>query len=177
MSLFSRDIGNLVRAFKVYVRPLVECSPQIWSPSNVGLINLIESIQRSFTKRLPGFQNLSYSDRLTKLKLQSLEHRRLIFDLMLCYKIVHGSSAILFSDFFSLPNNQNLRGHPFRISIPIARNNIRKHFFAVRVIPIWNSLPLNLVTSPTEAIFKRRILKHNLANHLILPSFFLSNIN
>ena len=174
---FSRDIGNLVRAFKVYVRPLVECSPQIWSPSNVGLINLIESIQRSFTKRLPGFQNLSYSDRLTKLKLQSLEHRRLIFDLMLCYKIVHGSSAILFSDFFSLPNNQNLRGHPFRISIPIARNNIRKHFFAVRVIPIWNSLPLNLVTSPTEAIFKRRILKHNLANHLILPSFFLSNIN
>ena len=79
---FSRDIGNLVRAFKVYVRPLVECSPQIWSPSNVGLINLIESIQRSFTKRLPGFQNLSYSDRLTKLKLQSLEHRRLIFDLI-----------------------------------------------------------------------------------------------
>ena len=82
-----------------------------------------------------------------------------------------------FSDFFSLPNNPNLRGHPFRIAVPIARNNIRKHFFSVRVIPIWKSLPLNLVTSPTEEIFKRRILKRNLVNHLTLPSFFLSDIN
>ena len=37
---------------------------------------------------------------------------------------------------------------------------------AVRVVPIWNSLPLNLVTSPTEAILKRSISKHNLSNHL-----------
>ena len=72
------------------------------------------------------------------------------------------------------------------INIIISKQH-SKTFFAVRVIPIWNSLPLiclnclltlNLVTSPrTETIFKLKILKHNLANHLTLPSFFLSDIN
>ena len=149
---FSKDIGNLIRAFQIYVRPLVECSSQIWSPSNVGLINFVESIQRSFTKRIIGFRNLSYAERLAKIKLPSLEHRRLIYELALCFKIVHGTSAIKFSDFFFRPNSKNLRGHPFRLAIPISKNNVRKHFFAVRVIPIWNSLPTSIVTSPTGEI-------------------------
>ena len=154
-------------------RPLVECSSQIWSPSNVDLINFVESIQRSFTKRIPGFRNLSYAERLTKIKLPSLEHRRLIYDLTLCFKIVHGTSAITFSDFFSQPNSQNLRGHPFRLAIPLSKNNVRKHFFAVRVIPIWNSLPTSIVTSPTDKILKKkRLLKHNLSSFLTLPSYF-----
>ena len=169
---FSKDIGNLIRAFQIYVRPLVECSSQIWSPSNVGLINFVESIQCSFTKRIPGFRNLSYAERLAIIKLPSLEHHRLICDLTLCFKIVHGTSAIKFSDFFSRPNSQNLRGHPFRLAIPISKNNVRKHFFAVRVIPIWNSLPTSIVTSLTDKIFKKRLLKHNQSSFLTLPSYF-----
>ena len=34
---------------------------------------------------------INYKDRLHSLKLQSLEHRRLICDLVLCYKIVHNN--------------------------------------------------------------------------------------
>ena len=76
-------IGNLIRAFQIYVYPqLVECSTQIWSPSNVGLINLIGSIQHSFTKYISGFQNLSYTERLAKIKLPSLEHCHLIHDIV-----------------------------------------------------------------------------------------------
>ena len=32
----SRSIPNLVRAFKTYVRPLLEYAPQIWSPINLA---------------------------------------------------------------------------------------------------------------------------------------------
>ena len=123
---FSKDIGNLIHAFQIYVRQLVECSSQIWSPSNVGLINFVESIQRSFTKRIPGFRNLFYAERLAKIKLPSLEHRRFIYDLTLCFKIVHGTSAIKLLDIFFRPNSQNLRGHPFRLAIPISKNNVSR---------------------------------------------------
>ena len=51
-----------------------------WSSSAVGLIIHLESVQRSFTKRLPGLNHLSYVERLSALNLQSLEHRRLITD-------------------------------------------------------------------------------------------------
>ena len=84
----SRDIANLKQAFTTYVRPLVEYASPVWSPSHIYLINAIESVQRAFTKRLPGFRNLSHLARLTNLNLKSLEHRRLICYLMQCFKIV-----------------------------------------------------------------------------------------
>jgi len=53
-------------------------------------IELIEKVQRRFTKRLRGLRNLSYCDRLIKLGLCTLELRRLHLDLLYCSKIVFG---------------------------------------------------------------------------------------
>ena len=50
----------MLKAFVVYVRPLIEYSTQIWSPHTVQLITLIEDVQRSSTRRLPGLTDLSY---------------------------------------------------------------------------------------------------------------------
>ena len=54
-------------------------------PLLIYLNDAIESLQQSYTKRLTGFNKLTYSERFHKLKLQSLEHRCLICDLVLCY--------------------------------------------------------------------------------------------
>ena len=86
----SRNTHNLVCAFKIYVRPLLEYASQIWNPSLKYQTDLIESVQRTFTKRLPGFANLTYAERLLNLQLQSLQQRRLLFDLKMCYNIVYG---------------------------------------------------------------------------------------
>ena len=59
----------LVRAFIVYVRPIVEYNSVIWSPVAKHDIELVEKVQRRFTKRLRGLRNLSYCDRLTELGL------------------------------------------------------------------------------------------------------------
>jgi len=48
----SRNIHLLVRAFTVYVRPLLEHDSLIWSPFTVHDIEAGESVQRRFTKRL-----------------------------------------------------------------------------------------------------------------------------
>ena len=54
----SRDICLLMRAFLVYVQPIVEYNSIIWSPATIRDIDSLESVQRRFTKRLPGLKNL-----------------------------------------------------------------------------------------------------------------------
>ena len=80
--ILSRNSSILLKAFIVYVRPLVEyCSP-VWSPYCIKHILAIESGQFSFTKRLPSLYDLTYIQRLQILKLESLELRRLKADLV-----------------------------------------------------------------------------------------------
>jgi ribonuclease P/MRP protein subunit RPP40 len=65
-------------------------------------IDLLEKVQRRFTKRLPGFKHLSYLEGLAKLNLKTLEARRLLIDLCLYYKIVKGLGNINLSDMLAL---------------------------------------------------------------------------
>jgi len=41
------------------------------------------------------------------------------------------------------------RGHSFKLHCPDSRVNIRAHFFAVHVIPVWNRLPPLIVAAKT----------------------------
>ena len=61
----SRHIPTLIRAFAVYVRPLLEYASPVRNPHLVQDIKRIESVQKRFTKRLPGMANRTYRERLT----------------------------------------------------------------------------------------------------------------
>jgi len=50
----------------------------------------IESVQRRFTKRFLYCCGLQYSERLVKLEVDSLELRRIRFDLIYMYKLLFG---------------------------------------------------------------------------------------
>ena len=54
------------------------------------LIFKIENVQRAYTKRLTGMNNLNYLQRLKALGISSLERRRLERDITLCYNLFHG---------------------------------------------------------------------------------------
>ena len=137
----SRDVHTLTRAYKTYVRPLLEYASCVWSPVYTTSIRLIESVQRKFTKRLQGYSHLNYSSRLTNLEMESLELRRLHSDLIFTYKILFGLTNINLTDFFTFPNSaHNTRGHAHRLVLNNSRINVRQHFFADRVIKPWNSL-------------------------------------
>ena len=125
----SKDTNSLVRAYKTYVRPLLEYNSVVWSPSHLCHINSIEAVQRAFTKRLPAIHNLSYSQRLSTLNLQTFKHRRLITDLSTCFNIIHGHSALQFDDFFTASHSTSLRGHSKKLEMPLCKNNLSKHFF------------------------------------------------
>ena len=100
----SGNVTLLVRAFVAYVRFVVEYNSITWSPHLKQEIMMIEKVQRRFTKRLHGYKNLTYRDRLTKLALPSLELRRLHLDLIYCYKIVFGLINYFLLIFLSFPH-------------------------------------------------------------------------
>jgi len=138
----SRDTDTLVFAFTTYVRPLLEYASCVWSPQSIGLIKKVESVQRRFTKRLPKMKHLSYDERLRKLKLESLELRRLKTDLIYTYKILCGHVDVDFNNFFRF-NNNSTRGHCYKLHVNCCRVDVRKNFFTNRIIHTWNKLPLN----------------------------------
>ena len=165
-SFKSRNIDLFIFAYKVYVLPILEYCSSVWSPSKLSDIDNLESVQRYYTKRLEGLWEKSYSERLVICNLVSLEQRRLISDLLLCFKIVNNLIDLKFSDFFEFDPNNRTRGHNFKLRIPLCKNNIRQNFFSIRVVPVWNSLPGAMVNSQSLPLFKNMLINHNLSSHL-----------
>ena len=72
----SLDADTILFLFKGLIRPILEYGQAAWSPYHLGEQRKLESVQRRATKMIPGFRNMSYRERLTKLKLPTLAHRR-----------------------------------------------------------------------------------------------------
>lgn len=53
----SKSMAFLVKTYKIYVRPLFEYGTVIWSPYHINLIDKIESVQRCYTRMLPGLKS------------------------------------------------------------------------------------------------------------------------
>jgi hypothetical protein len=164
----SKDISTLIRAYKVYVRPLLEYATCVWSPSYFNAIQQIECVQRKFTKGLPGFRHLPYPGRLLKSKLESLEIRRLHYDLVMTYKILSGLVVVDANDFFSYANSgYNTRGHCLKLLGQQCRVNTRKFFFSERVIESWNSLPATILDFSSLSKFKMFLKKVDFSKFLL----------
>jgi len=140
----SHDTNTLVKAFKVYVRPLVEYCSSVWSPHYAKDIKLIESVQRKFTKRLSGLWGVSYTERLRRTGLERLDVRRLRADLILTYKIIFGHVNVDADQFFQLSQNVGTRDHAYKLYYPAVNTDCRKHFFSNRIVNIWNELPASI---------------------------------
>ena len=115
----TRDMRFLIDLFRIYVRPVLEYASHVWCLHLKVDITLIERMQRMFTKRIPCLRHLTYDERLLSSKLESLEHRRLYFDLVLLYKIVHGFVDINMYDIGVSPvtERQTLRNYGVGLNV------------------------------------------------------------
>jgi len=123
---------------------LIEHDSVIWSPYTVKDIELIESVQRRFTKRLPGFNILPYAERLERLDLPSLELRRLHADLIFCYEIVFSLTDLQVREFFETAALSVTRGHNHKLFKKRCSADVRSKFFSERVVNCWNDLPVTV---------------------------------
>ena len=160
-SFTTNNIGILLFAYKTFVRPILESNSVVWSPHLKENINRIESVQIFFTKKLLqrcGLKSSGYKDRLSKLNLKTLEHRRLLADLIMVFKILNGLIDIDRNLLFKFkPVTYNLRSHSQTLIRPKAVSNTALHFFPSRIIRVWNALPQQIVDSTSIACFKQQV--------------------
>jgi len=136
----------------------------VWSPYTLTDTSKIESVQRSFTKRLPGLSNLPYTKRLKVLGIDSLEIRRLRYDLVFMYKMLIGLVDLKYSDYFVLRTSSATRGNDYKLFLAYSRLNVRKHF-SERVVPAWNNLESNVINFSNIRRFKSSLLRCNLTRY------------
>ena len=158
------NIHNFVPLYKSLVRSHLEYASSVWCPYKTKQIEALESVQRRATKMIPGLKNLTYEERLKKLKLPTLAFRRVRGDMIEVYKITHeiyDKDVTSFMKFRSACTDRNsIRGHTYQLYQPPVKKNIRKYNFSIRVITTWNSLPKDIVEAPTLNSFKNRLDKY-----------------
>ena len=159
------DENMFLLLYKTLVRPHLEFASTVWSPHHKYNIDAIERVQRRATKMLATLQDLSYSQRLEKLKLETLEYRRRRADLLEAYRIMNGIHDIDTSCYCSLcPGkqmfppalSQSTRGHHMKVQIQHATGG-RQHYFSSRTAHLWNNLSLKTISSKNINIFKNNL--------------------
>ena len=75
-SIINKIPKVMLPLYKSMVRTNLEYANVVWSPYTKKNINLIESVQRHYTKKIIGLKNLSYEERLKALRLPSLAYSR-----------------------------------------------------------------------------------------------------
>ena len=89
-TFITRDRLTMITLFKAIVLSRLDYASQLGSPSKIYQINLIEKVQRSFTKHITGMHDLSYNERLKALKLYSLQRRRERYCIIYVWKVLEG---------------------------------------------------------------------------------------
>ena len=122
-SFNTSNIWTLIKLYKTYVWSKLEYNTVVWSPSLLKDINKLEKSQKIYLQKhfklaccycLISF--ICYEDCLFKLNMKSLQHRRLLFDLILLYKMINNLSDLNFYDYFKFKSsNYNLRSHDLQI--------------------------------------------------------------
>lgn len=166
----------LLKSFKIFVRPLLESNTEIWNPTLSGLTRALESVQRTFTRRLlsrAGTPHLPYTERLRILNLQSLELRRATKDLTFLYKAINSTVDFDSSALFRFgPSHRTLRGgNSKKIALPFRIYGIKRSSCASRMISVWNSLPNEIIFSFSSFIFNKKL--HGLTINSIVPNSFV----
>jgi hypothetical protein len=100
------------------------------------------------------------------LNWQTLEQRRWEGRLVLFYKAVHGLAAIPINNYLtqtaSRYRTRYSQQHQLMYSIPFSRTDTYRFSFFGNTVRTWNSLPSELVKSPSASSFRNGLVRAQL---------------
>ena len=159
LSVFkSREHEVMLNLYKSMVRGHLEYCCPLWHPTNIHDTQLLEGVQREFTRKIQGFKTLNYWQRLKALNLFSLQRRRERYILICMWRILH-----------KLMPNPNIKFRPeSRLGIQAivpslgtlrgcATQSKYDASFAVIGPKLWNALPRELTLVSSDKAFKSQL--------------------
>ncbi len=151
------DKSTFLKLYKTMIRPSLEYANTIWSPQFKRQSVEIEKVQRRATKILKNLKNLTYSERLDKLKLPSLKFRRIRGDLIQAFKIINNIDNVDKDLFFTFRSDDRTRNSENKLYKKFTKSRIRSSFFSERVVNYCNSLSSAARSAKDLLTFKRQI--------------------
>ena len=151
-----RSSTLMLTLFKTMVRSRLEYCCPVWNPVKIADIQKLENVQRSFIRKIVGLKDMSYWDRLKKLKLLSLQRRRERYCIIQVWKMINNHA----------PNDVKMQftrhsRHGIKAKIPSLNTNAQlsvqsdyDNSFGVRAAQLWNVLPSETNTLETLDSFK-----------------------
>ena len=86
----------MTRLYKSLVRPHLEYCASAWSPHYVKDRELLERVQRRFSRMVPGLRGLEYEERLGLMTLEERSNRADLIELFKISKTVCHTIGIFF---------------------------------------------------------------------------------
>ena len=144
------------QAYQALVRPGLEYASAAWNPYTKCNVKTLEQVQRRAARVVCRDYSTytSASGLVQSLGWDTLETRRLLNQAVMFYKIHHALVMIPFPPCVQPLHSQTRASHPYRYQHLQPRTDPRKFSFFVRMIPVWNLLPLAAVESPTVVSFR-----------------------
>ena len=159
-STVCRSSEFMVTIFVSHIRPLMDYCSTLWNLGFLGDCRKLESVQRRWTKKVQGLEEMDYQSRLRALELFSVRGRMIRSDLIKLWKIFHADREVGLLDLLDRQSHASTRGHAYKISVPRCRKEVRRRFFNVRNVNMWNGLPGRIVEASSLEIFKRMLDTH-----------------
>ena len=161
-----RDKKTFIGLYKSFVRPHLDYCSQVWSPWNLGDIEVLEAVQRRAVGMVTDLRGNTYEERLAELGMVTLEKRRERGDLIQAYKTLSGKDQVDPHTWFQCvqPRDIGMTTRALTGSMNVVRNegrtDIRRNFWSVRVCDPWNRLPDEIKDQATTNSFKNALDNH-----------------
>ena len=159
------------RLFKTFVRPKLEFCSCVWSPWTDMDCELLEKVQKRAVRMMSDVRGETYEQKLKDAGLVLLKERRSRGDMLEVFKVIKGIDKVRKEQWFKMVEGEqrmtrqnarvNERGTAERRENVLEGESfnleVRRNFFNVRIVKVWNGLPENVKKAETVNGFKMQI--------------------
>ena len=143
----------MLMLYKTLIRPILEYCVSVWRPHAKKDVLTLEKIQKRYTKIIDGCKRKSYSQRLEKLGITTIEERHQRADMIQVFKILNDGNKVYPEKFLKLSDRLG-RNNSRKLFKGRNKLDIAKYSFTSKVVDSWNALPDAVVLSADVKAFK-----------------------